>query len=192
MGLFDSLKNQARGAVREAVQGVGNKTEAIVFPTVPDSFEAFTALPQAAMSTPFETAAMTVIALCVYPHAPQTSVQMLNSALSGTGSVPRITCPVPISAAPRPRTTTPRSRLIPSGSWRTTTASLRKGLPSCSSPPGARTIPGPSSCGRPRTGSGICGSRPFSPISGSRKAPTPGSERGRGPLFSLRIFPRCP
>ena len=30
------------------------------------------------MSTPFETAAMTVIALCVYPHAPQTSVQMLN------------------------------------------------------------------------------------------------------------------
>ena len=189
MGLFDSLRNQARDAVRDAVQGVGNKTETIVFPTVPDRYEEFTALPQAAMSTPFETAAMTVIALCVYPHAPQTSVQMLNFL---RGPRPLITCPVPISAAPRPRTTTPRSRLIPSGSWRTTTASLRKGLPSCSSPPAARTIPGPSSCGRPRTGSGICGSRPFSPISGSRKAPTPGSERGRGPLFSLRIFPRCP
>lgn len=78
MGLFDSLRNQARDAVRDAVQGVGNKTETIVFPAVPDNYEAFTTLPQAAMSTPFETAAMTVVALCVYPHAPQTSVQMLN------------------------------------------------------------------------------------------------------------------
>ena len=171
MGLFDSLRNQARDAVRDAVQGVGNKTETIVFPTVPDRYEEFTALPQAAMATPFETAAMTVIALCVYPRDPETSVRMLNflrgprplngqelsfirdrfrakdyvPRLSGTGSVPRITCPVPISAAPRPRTTTPRSRLIPSGSWRTTTAFLPKGLPSCSSPPAARTVPGLSS-----------------------------------------------
>ena len=65
MGLFDSLKNQARNAVRDAVQSAGNKTEAIVFPTVPDTFEGFTALPQASMSTPFETAAMAVVALCV-------------------------------------------------------------------------------------------------------------------------------
>ena len=172
MGLFDSLRNQARDAVRDAVQGVGNKTETIVFPTVPDRYEEFTALPQAAMATPFETAAMTVIALCVYPRDPETSV-----------------CPVPISAALRPRTTTPRSRLIPSGSWRTTTAFSPRGLPSCSSPPAARTVPGPSSCGRPRTGSGICGSRPFSPISGSRKAPTPGPERGRGPLFLQGFSP---
>ena len=78
MGLFDSLRNQARDAVRDAVQGVGNKTETIVFPTVPDRYEEFTALPQAAMATPFETAAMTVIALCVYPRDPETSVRMLN------------------------------------------------------------------------------------------------------------------
>ena len=78
MGLFDSLKNQAKGVVRDAMQNMGNKTESIVFPNVPDSFEGFVALPQAAMSTPFETAAMTVVALCVYPHAPETSVQMLN------------------------------------------------------------------------------------------------------------------
>ena len=75
MGLFDSLKNQARNAVRDAVQSAGNKTEAIVFPTVPDTFEGFTALPQASMSTPFETA---VVALCVYPHSPETSIRMLN------------------------------------------------------------------------------------------------------------------
>ena len=78
MGLFDSLKNQAKGVMRDAVQGMGNKTESIVFPTVPDSFEGFAALPQAAMSTPYETAAMTVIALCVYPQAPETSIRMLN------------------------------------------------------------------------------------------------------------------
>lgn len=78
MGLFDSLKNQARNAVRDAVQSAGNKTEAIVFPTVPDTFEGFTALPQASMSTPFETAAMAVVALCVYPHSPETSIRMLN------------------------------------------------------------------------------------------------------------------
>ena len=78
MGLFDSLKNRAGDAVRDAVQGAGNKTETIVFPTVPDRYEEFTALPQAAMATPFETAAMTVIALCVYPRDPETSVRMLN------------------------------------------------------------------------------------------------------------------
>jgi len=78
MGLFDSLKNQAKGAVRNAVQSMGNKTEDIVFPTVPDSFAGFTVLPQAAMATPFQTAAMTVVALCVYPHSPDASIQMLN------------------------------------------------------------------------------------------------------------------
>lgn len=78
MGLFDSLKNQAREAVRDTVQNMGNKTESIVFPVVPNTYEGFAALPQAAMRTPFETAAMTVVALCVYPHAPETSIQMLN------------------------------------------------------------------------------------------------------------------
>ena len=78
MALFDSLKNQAREAVRGAVQSMGNKTVDIVFPSVPDSFEGFIALPQAAMSTPFQTAAMTVVALCVYPQSPETSIQMLN------------------------------------------------------------------------------------------------------------------
>ena len=37
MGLFDSLKNQAKGVMQDAMQGIGNKTEDIVFPTVPDS-----------------------------------------------------------------------------------------------------------------------------------------------------------
>ena len=78
MGLFDSLKKQAEGAVKNAMQGMGNKTEEIVFPDVPNSFEGFVSLPQAAMSTPFDTAAMTVVALCVYPYSPDTSIRMLN------------------------------------------------------------------------------------------------------------------
>ena len=78
MGLFDSLKNQAKGAMRDTVQNLGNRTEDIVFPSVPDSYEGFISLPQAAMSTPYDTAAMTVIALCVYPYSPDASIQMLN------------------------------------------------------------------------------------------------------------------
>ena len=163
MGLFDSLKNQAKGVMQDAMQGIGNKTEDIVFPTVPDTFEGFIALPQAAMSTPFETAAMTVIALCVYPRAPETSVQMLNF-LRG---------PRPLNGH---RTTIPPSSPTPSGSLRITTAFSPRGWPNCLSPPAAPTVPGPSSCGRPRTANGICGSSSFSPISASRKAPTPGPE----------------
>ena len=97
MGLFDNLKNQAMnsmnsggrsamnqamnsmaGAVKSAAQSFSNKSEPFVFQSIPGSLAEFTALPQAAMSTPFETAAMTVIALCVYPYNADASIQMLN------------------------------------------------------------------------------------------------------------------
>ncbi|MBR4036268.1 MAG: hypothetical protein IKJ05_06015, partial [Oscillospiraceae bacterium] len=61
---MDKLKNKARQAakeaVKEAVQNAGNKTEKIVFNKLPDDLAEFKSLPQADMSTPFETAAMTV------------------------------------------------------------------------------------------------------------------------------------
>lgn len=82
MGFFDKIKNQAvnaaAGAVRNAAQNLGNKSETIVFPDLPESFEAFCALPQAAMKTPFDTAAMTVVALCMYPVDKDLSLQMLD------------------------------------------------------------------------------------------------------------------
>ena len=89
MGLFDSLKNQAMNAmkangvkaineVKTAVQNAGNKSEAIPIAEIPATFEAFTALPQAQMQTPFDTAAMTVVAFCVYPFNKDLSMQMLN------------------------------------------------------------------------------------------------------------------
>ena len=39
----------------------------ITFPGIPANAAEFLALPQAAMATPFDTAAMTVLALCMYP-----------------------------------------------------------------------------------------------------------------------------
>ena len=68
---MDKLKNKAQQAVKEtvkdAVQNMGNKSEKIVFGTMPASLEEFKNLPQAAMDTPFKTAAMTVLAFTYYP-----------------------------------------------------------------------------------------------------------------------------
>lgn len=66
MGFFDS---QTTGS---------NKTETVVFSALPDDFQQFTALPQAALSSPFDTAAMTVLALCFYPKSSETSLSMLE------------------------------------------------------------------------------------------------------------------
>lgn len=74
MGLFDNLQNQAKSIPRKP----GEKREQFIFTSIPAALDEFTSLPQAAMSTPFETAAMTVIALCAYPYNQELSVQMLN------------------------------------------------------------------------------------------------------------------
>ena len=82
MAFFDRLKNQAAsamaGAVRQTVAGIGCKTEKIVFEDLPESLEAFKALPQAALSTPFDTAALTVAALCLFPADRELCYQMLD------------------------------------------------------------------------------------------------------------------
>ncbi|MBR4662027.1 MAG: hypothetical protein IKO92_04775, partial [Clostridia bacterium] len=64
MGLFDSIKK----AASDAVQSVGNKSADVVFATLPEDLAGFKALPQAALSSPFDTAALTVLAFCFYPH----------------------------------------------------------------------------------------------------------------------------
>ena len=76
MGLFDDLKNKVSNAVSNV--GGSNKTESIVFPKLPDTLEQFKALPQAALSTPFDTAALTVLALCFYPKDKELSLSMLE------------------------------------------------------------------------------------------------------------------
>ena len=86
MALFDMLKSKAKAAVTQTVretvtkaaQNIGNKTEKIVFGSMPSSVEEFKALPQAALSTPFETAAMTVLALSCYPQSKELCFEMLD------------------------------------------------------------------------------------------------------------------
>ncbi|MGM9680313.1 MAG: DUF6935 domain-containing protein [Eubacteriales bacterium] len=82
MAFFDKLKNQtavaAKGTVGQTSSNVGCKTEKIVFSDIPETMEAFKALPQSALSTPFDTAALTVIALCLYPSDRELCYQMLD------------------------------------------------------------------------------------------------------------------
>ena len=93
MGLLDSLKQHAINAlktngnkigkeigdnVKNAVKNAANKSVTIDFPGIPESYEEFVSLPEAKMETPFETAAMTVLALCVFPRDRELSIKMLN------------------------------------------------------------------------------------------------------------------
>ena len=76
MGLFDKLKNTP--VVSQSSSQGGNKSQKIVFSTLPNTFEQFTALPQASLSTPFDTVAMTVLAFCFYPENKELSLKMLD------------------------------------------------------------------------------------------------------------------
>ena len=77
MGLFDNIKNKAAEAAKEALKG-GNRTYDVVFDKLPDTYEEFIALPQAQLATPFDTAALTVLALCFYPQDKDLSLKMLD------------------------------------------------------------------------------------------------------------------
>ena len=93
MALFDMFKSKAENAIKKtvntavtqgfnkatsAVSNMGNKKEKIVFSSLPSSFEEFASLPQAALSTPFDTAAMAVLAFCYYPQNKDLALQMVN------------------------------------------------------------------------------------------------------------------
>lgn len=74
MGLFDSNPTTP---VNSAPSGT-NKFVDIVFANLPENVEQFKALPQAQLTTPFETAALTVLAFCFYPKDKAASLEMLN------------------------------------------------------------------------------------------------------------------
>ena len=73
MGLLDGLLGKAVDAVRQAAG-----TKEISFPAVPSSLEAFKALPQATLETPYDTAALTVLALSLYPDNCELSLAALD------------------------------------------------------------------------------------------------------------------
>ncbi len=76
MGLLDNIKNAVNDVAKTA-QASENTVE-IVFEHIPETLEEFTALPQAELSTPFDTAALTVLALCTYPKDKELSFAMLD------------------------------------------------------------------------------------------------------------------
>lgn len=78
MGIFDQLKSKAKIAVGSAVTNLGNKREVFTFAALPESVEQLKALPEAAMDTPFKTAALTICALCAFAADSDIGVEMLN------------------------------------------------------------------------------------------------------------------
>ncbi len=77
MGLFDNIK-KAVGAPAGGSSTSSNKCVDVVFPKLPETLEDFKALPQAQLTSPFDTAALTVLAFCFYPQNKELSLDMLN------------------------------------------------------------------------------------------------------------------
>ncbi len=110
MGLFDDLRKarnainrignaanavdrevkraEAEKATQEAAAKAAGRSETIVFAELPQTLEAFRALPQAAQSTPFDTAAMTVVALQAYPTDRELCYAMLECLKGPAGLSP--------------------------------------------------------------------------------------------------------
>lgn len=82
MAFFDKLKSKATsavsGAVKETAQNAVCKTEKVVFQDIPETLDAFKTLPQAALTSPFDTAALAVVALSVYPADKELCFSMLD------------------------------------------------------------------------------------------------------------------
>lgn len=76
MSIFDHLKKAAQGAAAEALRASESRT--FHFKALPESVEEMKLLPEAALTSPFETAALTVCALCAYAAAPEVGREMLN------------------------------------------------------------------------------------------------------------------
>ena len=82
MSIFDKLFNKAAdaatGAVKSAVSNAGNKKEEFIFASLPESLDELKALPEAKLDDPYKTAALTVVALCVYAADKNIGIEMLN------------------------------------------------------------------------------------------------------------------
>ena len=85
MGIFDELKRKTNltagmklNAVQSLANAVASKRETFTFARLPESLAELQQLPEAALQSPFQTAALTVCALCAYAAAPQVGIDMLN------------------------------------------------------------------------------------------------------------------
>lgn len=93
MGIFDSLKRAAENAVRREVTktvtnavrnaesniGKGkNKSESFTFNSLPSSLAELQAMPEAALTSPFATTALTLAVLCNFEHDRAATFEMLD------------------------------------------------------------------------------------------------------------------
>ena len=82
MSIFDKLFNKAvnasADAVKNAANNLGNKKAEFTFAKLPESLEEFKALPEASLDDPYKTAALTVVALCVYAADKNIGIEILN------------------------------------------------------------------------------------------------------------------
>lgn len=78
MSIFDSLKSNISQTANSSAQPSNAKSEAFTFSALPESLSELQALPEAALETPFQTAALTVLALCAYAADKAIGTEMLN------------------------------------------------------------------------------------------------------------------
>ena len=77
MSIFDKLKVRT-GNTDVEKPAPGPRQETFVFRALPESLAEFQALPEAALDSPFQTAALTVCALCAYAADRAVGTEMLN------------------------------------------------------------------------------------------------------------------
>jgi len=93
MAFFDNLKNQAMQAARSAgnqaaqnlgqaaksaAANMGNKTYRVTLSQIPANLAQLQAMPEADLTKPENTAALTIAALCMYPVDREAACEMLN------------------------------------------------------------------------------------------------------------------
>lgn len=83
MSIFDKLKKTVQGRDNSTSSGMPDPDvkRTFTFATLPESLAELQALPEAAMNSPFETAALTVCALCAYAADKKIGTEMLNFLL---------------------------------------------------------------------------------------------------------------
>ena len=78
MSIFDKLKKSVQTAVKSAASATFAGEETFTFSALPESLAELQVLPEAALDTPFKTAALSVCALCVFAADREIGAEMLN------------------------------------------------------------------------------------------------------------------
>lgn len=78
MSIFDKLLKQSPAPQSAPVSNGGSSPRTFTFGALPESLAQMQALPEAALSDPFQTAALTLCALCAYAADKNIGIEMLN------------------------------------------------------------------------------------------------------------------